>query len=135
LRWRAEPAGGTTISFTASLTGSGNLTAGFDEAPWPSGLGLPVPNGYPLWPARLSIGDWAYDYSGVANTASVRAALDNHVAKKTLLILLLHDIVTGSGSNRVAHVAPWRLSAAWLQSEWLCIPRSGLYRGTCDHIL
>src|SRR5262249_50641008 len=77
LRWRAEPAGGTTISFTASLTGTGNLAAGFDEAPWPSSnsLNLPKPAGYPLWPNRLSIGDWAYDYSGVANTASVKAAL------------------------------------------------------------
>ena len=107
LRWRAEPAGGTTISFTASLTGSGNLAAGFDEAPWPSdlGLGLPKPEGYPLWPDRLSIGDWAYDYAGIANTASVRAALDYHIVKKTLWILPLHDAVTGSGSSREYHVA------------------------------
>ena len=115
LRWRAEPAGGTTISFTTSLTGSGNLAAGFDEAPWPSdlGLGLPKPEGYPLWPDRLNIGDWVYDYSGIANTASVRAALDNHIAKKRLLILPLHDSVTGSGSNREYHVA--RLGAFLLR--------------------
>jgi len=105
LRWRAEPAGGTTISFTASLTGSGNLAAGFDEAPWPAGLGVPVPDGYPLWPARLSIGDWAYDYAGVANTASVQDALDYHIANKTLWILPIYDTVTGSGSSREYHVA------------------------------
>jgi hypothetical protein len=64
----------------------------------------PKPNGYPLWPARLSIGDWVYDYSGIANTASVQAALDYHIAKKTLLILLIHDSVTGSGGRRVYHV-------------------------------
>ena len=105
VRWRAEPAGGTTISFTASLTGTGNLAAGFDEAPWPNDANLPPkPNGYPLWPARLNIGDWAYDYSGVANTASVQAALDDHIAKKTLLILLIHDSVTGSGNSRAHHV-------------------------------
>jgi len=105
LRWRAEPAGGTTISFTASLTGTGNLAAGFNEAPWPSNSSLPpILNGYPLWPARLSIGDWAYDFSGVANTASVRAALDYHIVKKTLWILPIHDSADGSGSSRVYHV-------------------------------
>jgi hypothetical protein len=105
VRWRAEPAGGTTISFTASLTGSGNLAAGFDEAPWPNDGSLPPkPNGYPLWPAHLSIGDWAYDFAGVANTASVRAALDYHIAKKTLWILPIHDSVIGSGNSRAYHV-------------------------------
>lgn len=104
LSWRAGPT--SVVSFTASLTGTGTLAQGFDEAPWPpsNGLNLPQPPGYPLHPHHLDIGDWVYTYTGVVNASGVRAALDRHIARRTLMILPIYDTDSGNGFNGTLHV-------------------------------
>jgi len=102
LRWRAEPT--NVISLTASLTGTGNLGEGFDEAPWPAFI-QPAPAGYPLWPRQLNPGDWVYLDTGVDNDSGLRAALDYHIAHRTLMTLPIYDADSGSGLTGSRHVA------------------------------
>ncbi|NTV63048.1 MAG: VWA domain-containing protein, partial [Oscillochloris sp.] len=84
---------------TASMTGEGNISKGFEEAPWPAGES--APEGYPLQPNALNIGDWVWGTSGWMNSASLDAALDNHIYRKTFLILPIYNSadVRGTGSN------------------------------------
>jgi len=103
LSWRA---GTTLISFTASLSGTGSLAQGFDEAPWPpsNSLNLPKPPEYPFAPHQLNAGDWVYKYPGSVNVATVRAALDHHIANRTLLFLPINDTDDGEGVSGTLHV-------------------------------
>jgi hypothetical protein len=107
LRWRADISSGNMISLTESMTGTGNLGAGFDEAPWPatSDIELPQPATYPLFPHQLNPGDWVYGNSGVSFSASLNATLDWHIANRTLMILPLYDATNGGGSNAYVHTA------------------------------
>jgi hypothetical protein len=111
LRWAANAGdperGSNTVAMTAMMTGTGNIAGGFDEAPWPAsnGLNLPKPNGYPLQPGRLSPGDWTYPNTGVANSSSLRQALDIHIADRTLMTLPIYDVNGGSGSTSSYHIA------------------------------
>jgi hypothetical protein len=103
LRWRAEST--NSITFTASLSGTGTLGAGFDEAPWPPSSFFTPPAGYPLLPHQLNGGDWVYGYTGVVNTTSIRAALDEHIVNKTLMILPIQDGAAGIGTTSSLHIA------------------------------
>jgi hypothetical protein len=102
LRWRAEPT--NVISLTASLTGTGNLGEGFDEAPWPAFTAIPKPWGYPHLPHQLNAGDWVYGNSGVINSSDFRSALDYHIANKTLMVLPIQDTADGGGGSSTYHI-------------------------------
>ena len=106
LRWRADPTSTNIISYTASLTGTGNLGEGFDEVvPWPANSSLPKPAGYPYLPGKLNAGDWAYGNSSVINSSSIRSALDYHIVNKTLMVLPIYDAVQGGGTSSSYHIA------------------------------
>jgi hypothetical protein len=106
LRWRAQD-NSTVVVLTAMLTGTGNLSQGFNEAPWPNNPNFPPkPNGYPLYPGQLNNGDWVYNFSGVFNGSSVAAALDYHIANKPPMVLPIQDLAAISGGvNSNYHVA------------------------------
>jgi hypothetical protein len=104
LRWKSSTTNGDIVALTASLTGTGNLGEGFDEAPWPLNAILPKPDGYPLYPGQLNPGDWVYGNSGVSNSSSIRSALDYHIINKTLMVLPIQDMHNGSGSNISHHI-------------------------------
>ncbi|HEX5692379.1 MAG TPA: hypothetical protein VFX76_20325 [Roseiflexaceae bacterium] len=106
LRWRADPLSGNTSAFTSAMSGTGTLSQGFDEAPWPAGdVGIPKPDSYPWFPHQFNTGDWTYGTSGVTLGAAVRAALDQHIVDRTLMTLPLYDASVGVGANTSVHVA------------------------------
>ena len=104
-RWRAAFASINIISFTASLTGTGNLGEAFDESPWPANSSLPKPSGYPQLPHQLNAGDWTYFYPGVSNSSSVRTALDNHIVNRTVMILPIYDAYSLVGNDTIYHIS------------------------------
>ena len=111
LRWAADTGDkerGTTAGATAAMmAGPGNISGGFDEAPWPdtNGLNIPKPNGYPILPGQLNGGDWMFPNTGVSNSNDINAALDAHISNKDVLILPIWDVVTGQGSTARYHVS------------------------------
>jgi hypothetical protein len=105
LQWESSIPGGNSAVLTASLTGTGNLGEGFDEAPWPTFSNIPKPWGYPHSPHQLNSGDWVYTNSAVFNTSSIKSALDYHIANRTVMALPIQDTLFGSGSNTIHHIA------------------------------
>jgi hypothetical protein len=110
-RWSADAGdkerGGLAVATAAMMTGPGNISGGFDEAPWPAAnnLNLPEPTGYPLFPHQLTAGDWLYPNTGVSNATDLKAQLDYHIANKTVLNLPIWDVQTGSGIQASYHTA------------------------------
>jgi hypothetical protein len=104
-RWRADTPPDNVAALAASLSGTGNIAQGFDEAPWPVGTpGKPI--GYPLRPASLGANDGDWIYGSTASISSdVLTALEAHVSNKTLLTFPVNDQIAGSGSNLSYHVA------------------------------
>jgi len=103
LRWLSSTPNGSIVALTASLTGTGDLGEGFDEVPWPLNAVLPKPDGYPLYSGQMNPGDWVYGDSGMANSSSIRSALDYHTANKTIMVLPIFD-VTISSNGPIYHI-------------------------------
>ncbi|MEI7768875.1 MAG: Tad domain-containing protein [Chloroflexales bacterium] len=133
LRWM-DPTGATGTNavsaqeLAASLTGAGNISSGFQEAPWPSGVSS-APAGYPLDPGNLSVGDWVWGSPGwkennAAKQASVSAALDEHILNETKMILPIYSNIMGTGSNVQARVV--RLGAFVITGQGMS-PGDGPY--------
>ncbi|MBX0327615.1 VWA domain-containing protein [Oscillochloris sp. ZM17-4] len=107
LRWmRDQGANGlqaTSLSeLAASMTGEGNIAAGFEEAPWPAGQ--TPPEGYPEEPGTINAGDWIWGSPGwkennAAKQASLSAAIDNHIFNSTFLILPIYSQMDGTGAD------------------------------------
>jgi hypothetical protein len=104
LRWRSDISSGNAMALANALTGTGTLEAGFDEVvPWPDSSSAPPP-GYPLAPQRLNAGDWLYEATDVSISADMQAALDYHIAHKTVMILPIVDSKVGGGTNVFSHM-------------------------------
>jgi hypothetical protein len=104
LRWMdGIGANGTNANsnaeLSASLTGDGNIAAGFDEAPWPNVSSPPRPTVYPEQPGQLNVGDWVWGSTGFNASTSRMAALDSHIEVGTRMILPIYDTYVGQGSN------------------------------------
>jgi hypothetical protein len=102
-RWRVSTPD-TITALVASLSGAGNITQGFEEAPWPGGV-AGKPADYPLRPGQLesSDGDWIYA-SGASINGDLLAALQYHVENRSLLTLPISSAAAGAGSNLSYHV-------------------------------
>jgi hypothetical protein len=104
LRWRSDIASGNVMALTNALTGTGTLEEGFDEVvPWPDSNSA-TPPGYPLAPHRLNAGDWLYEATNVSISADMQAALDYHIAHKTVMILPIVNSRVGAGTNVFSHM-------------------------------
>jgi Flp pilus assembly protein TadG len=118
LRWmEKEGATGQNANsageLTASMQGFGNISSGFEEAGWPSDLPAPE-TAYPEQPGTLNTGDWVWGSSGWSTSNSVDAALDEHIANRTMLILPIYNSILGGGSNvqvRVARLGAFVITA------------------------
>lgn len=83
----------------ASLSGAGNITSGFQEVdPWPSSS-LPQPADYPLQPGELNGGDWVHGFTGATTNTGVNAAIQQHIANKTRMVLPIFSHAVGQGNN------------------------------------
>jgi hypothetical protein len=94
-RWNGAAQQGSQQMLAASLTGSGNLAAGFSES-------TPPPYdtaAQRLMNGRMEVGDWLASDTGNVSSNDVRAALDAHIAQKTFMILPIHDAVNGQGNS------------------------------------
>ncbi len=91
-----------------ALSGTGTLSKGFMEAPWPN-INLPRPANYPERPGELNVGDWVYGSSGFTASNDRRAALDAHISNQTLMVLPIYDVAAGQGSNAVYRVVRFGL--------------------------
>ena len=91
-----------------ALSGTGTLSRGFMEAPWPN-TNIPRPANYPERPGELNVGDWVYGSSGFTASNDRRAALDAHISNQTLMVLPIYDISVGQGSNAVYRVVRFGL--------------------------
>jgi len=102
--WRADTPPDSVSALAASLSGTGNIAQGFDEAAWPAGVpGNPA--GYPIRPTSLGANDSDWIYGSTANMSSdVLTALEAHVINKTLLTFPIYDQIAGSGSNLSYHI-------------------------------
>lgn len=104
LRWM-EGTGATGANansnreLSASLTGEGNIAAGFEEAPWPAVNEPPRPAVYPELPGQLNVGDWVHGSSGWNNSTNRLDAMDSHIEIGTRMILPIYDTSLGGGSN------------------------------------
>lgn len=102
LRWM-ENTGATgsnansNVELSASMTGYGNVDAGFEEATWPSGF--PKPEGYPEEPGTVNKGDWIWGSSGWNNSNALNSALQQHIDNETRMILPIYSDITGNGSG------------------------------------
>ena len=104
LRWRSDIASGNVMALTNALTGTGTLEEGFDEVvPWPDSNSA-APPGYPLAPHRLNAGDWLYEATNVSISADMQAALDDHIAHQTVMILPIVDSKVMAGMNAFSHM-------------------------------
>lgn len=85
---------------------AGTLGRDFEEVtPWPD-TNTTAPANYPLAPKQVTLGDWIQGNSnGGVNWASVRAALDQQRAAKTVLTLPIYDGTVESGSTSAFHLA------------------------------
>lgn len=113
LRWKADQNAGNATELEEMLAGPGNLGEGFTENPWPSSnsASLPKPDVYPTRPNQLNSGDWIHGNSGISNRSGVRAAMDAHIANRTVLNLPVYDAFAGNGNN-----ADSSYHMAWLGS-------------------
>jgi hypothetical protein len=118
LLWSGGPSAGNAGSTEDMLSADGNLDLGFEEVVlsppiksstgtqyttgWPDPNSAEVP-GYPLFPRQLSEGDWIYANTGNNNSSGVQAALDYHIANRTVLNLPIIDRAIGSGINTYMH--------------------------------
>jgi hypothetical protein len=93
-RWNGDEASGSTADLNAALTGAGTLGQGFSEFPPPAS----DPAAIPLVNGALEAGDWLAGTSATAANADGMAALDWHIANKTLMILPVYDQFTGNGN-------------------------------------
>ncbi|MCG8350145.1 MAG: Tad domain-containing protein, partial [Chloroflexales bacterium] len=82
----------------ASLTSPGNLSQGFNEAPWPE-TNMARPDVYPEKPGQLNIGDWVYGASGAKRSKDVRRLVEGHIRNGTVMILPIYDVAVGNGFN------------------------------------
>jgi hypothetical protein len=94
-RWNGAEASGSSQDLSTALTGNGNLAAGFSERTPPASdpAALPLVNG------RLESGDWLAGTGATASTTATQAALDSHIAQKTILILPVYDSFVGNGGS------------------------------------
>jgi hypothetical protein len=100
LRWKEDVdangnAATSAAALQASMTFPGNLTAGFEEAQWPTS---PAPDGYPALPGQLSDGDWIW--GSPAYVQASNPVLDDHMANQRTLLLPIVDEQHGTGLNR-----------------------------------
>ncbi|NNJ10480.1 VWA domain-containing protein [Chloroflexales bacterium ZM16-3] len=113
LRWMEDKGvnGKSALSaeeLAASMSGVGNIAAGFEEAPWPTGPDS-EPTGYPDKPGELSPGDWVWGTTGwkggnAKSEASVGAAINEFIFHSTYLILPIYSDIRGNGSNTQVRV-------------------------------
>lgn len=103
LRWLSHESYGNAPGLARMLTGDGNLEEGFEEAPWPDGV-PGKPDGYPIRPGQFSPGDWIHGNSGLSGSSEVINALENHIAKRTEMILPIIQNEKWQGNNAVFHV-------------------------------
>jgi von Willebrand factor type A domain len=108
------------------VAGDGSLDVRFDEVVldppltqdyrhttgWPDPSSPEVP-GYPLSPHQLTEGDWVYGNTGFSMSNDVGAALDYHIANRTVLNLPIVDKVVGGGRNTYIHFL--RMGAFYLR--------------------
>jgi hypothetical protein len=115
VKWLAGQQNGSATDLAAALTGPGNIADGFNEVtPWPSGSSIPKPPGYPINPGRLEGGDWVYGNAGISNNSVVRAQLDWHMQKRTVMTLPIFDqAASTNGVNGNYHIS--RLGAFLLK--------------------
>jgi hypothetical protein len=113
LRWKEEQNAGNAVELEKMLAGPGNIGEAFVENPWPSSnsASLPEPDAYPTRPEQLNSGDWIHGNSGISNSSAVRAALDAHIANRTVMNLPVYDAFAGNGNN-----ADSSYHMAWLGS-------------------
>ncbi|MEO7908304.1 MAG: pilus assembly protein TadG-related protein [Roseiflexaceae bacterium] len=119
LKWSSSASAGNAGATEEMLAEDGNLELGFDEVVmsprirsstgtqyatgWPDPNSAEVP-GYPLFPHQLSEGDWIYANTGNNGSNAVKAALDYHIANRTVLNLPIVDRVIGpGGANTYMH--------------------------------
>ncbi len=103
LRWRDSIPGATSEQrLAASLTGEGNLSEGFEEAPWPTPQDRPAT--YPEQPGTLNVGDWVWGATGYMNSNDVRDALDEHIRVGTRMVLPIHSSAVLQGDNSRFHI-------------------------------
>ncbi|GAB4189892.1 MAG: VWA domain-containing protein [Roseiflexaceae bacterium] len=104
LRWRSATNTGSATDTEASFSGSGTLSDGFDEAPWPSSGGSTWPKdppaGYPINPGQLgpTDQDWAYGNSGLS-WGPASDALTAQLNNRTIMILPIIDSESWGGGN------------------------------------
>lgn len=104
LRWLSGTTNGNATALAGMLTGDGNLENGFEEAPWPSGI-AGKPDGYAIRPGQLSPGDWVHGNTGYSTSNAVKAALNTHIARRTVMILpILDDETWGNGNTATFHI-------------------------------
>lgn len=103
LRWRGSTNSGSATDTAAALQGDGNLSDGFDEAPWPNSTGAwgSASAGYPIRPHELGSGDndWVHTNTGLSWSSAINDAIQEHVAQRTKMILPIYDFTAGQGSN------------------------------------
>lgn len=83
----------------ASLAGEGNLSSGFQEAPWPNVSSPPRPDVYPELPGQLNVGDWIWGTPGWKAGNGRQDAMNGHIANGTRMILPIYDVALGNGAN------------------------------------
>lgn len=89
----------SNVELAASLTGDGNIAAGFEEAPWPNVPSPPRPTVYPEQPGQLNVGDWIWGSTGFNASQARMEAIDSHIEVGTRMILPIYDTYVGQGSN------------------------------------
>jgi len=115
LAWRTGDA--TIISFSVALTGTGTLYQGFDEVvPWPD-TSSTAPEGYPLAPHQLTVGDWITVFVSEGADQRVFDALNNHIIQRTVLSLPIYDKIVANGAAESVHFV--RLGTFLLRGYYL----------------
>ncbi|PDW02380.1 pilus assembly protein TadG-related protein [Candidatus Viridilinea mediisalina] len=99
VRWLSHPSNNNSPTLAESLRGEGNLSMGFEEAPYPSS---DPPSDYPSRPGELNEGDWVHSSAGLM--ASVAPVIQSHVDAGTIMTLPIYDRVSGQGQNVVFRV-------------------------------
>lgn len=85
-------------AFQASFTDGGTLGAGFVEATPPAS----DPAAQRLINATLEQGDWSPFVT--APITGLAAPLDDHIIRRTIMILPVHNAIAGSGANGIVRV-------------------------------